>query len=38
VALQTADARLPERISEGIGQLQGQFPSESAETPETASS
>jgi glycerol-3-phosphate acyltransferase PlsX len=35
VALQTADARLPERISEGIGQLQAQFPSESAETAET---
>ena len=38
VALQTADAHLPERISEGVGRLQAQLPSESAETSETASS
>jgi glycerol-3-phosphate acyltransferase PlsX len=38
VALQTADAHLPERISEGVGRLQAQVPSESAETSETASS
>jgi phosphate acyltransferase len=38
VALQTADAHLPERISEGVAQLQAQFPSEGAETSESASS
>ena len=41
VALQTADAHLPERIAEGVGQLQAQStttPTETPQTPEAASS
>lgn len=38
VAMQTADARLPERIADGLRQLQAQSTGAEAETPEIASS